>query len=281
MKQISSISQLQTELAAYHSRTIGFVPTMGFLHAGHLSLVHQAVSECDLVVMSIFVNPLQFGPNEDLARYPRDIERDRELAEQAGVDILFTPTVEEMYPRKIQTQVQVSGVTEKLCGASRPGHFEGVATVVSKLFHIVGPNRAYFGLKDAQQVAVIEQMVFDLSFPVTIVPCEIVRDTDGIAKSSRNVYLSAEERTQALILSRSLKQVKEMVEQGALTNQHDVRNFLIEQIELQPLAKIDYVEVLSYPTLTEPRNLFTETILIAVAVYFGNTRLLDNVILNK
>lgn len=281
MKQISTISELRTELAAYRTQTIGFVPTMGFLHAGHLSLVHQAVAECDFVVMSIFVNPLQFGPNEDLARYPRDLDRDRQLAEQAGVDILFTPTVEEMYPRKMQTQVQVSGITEKLCGASRPGHFEGVATVVSKLFHLVGPDRAYFGLKDAQQVAVIEQMVFDLSMPVTIVPCEIVRDPDGLAKSSRNVYLSAEERMQALILSRSLQQVKEVVQKGSLVSSDDVRNFLIEQINSQPLAEIDYVEVLTYPTLTEPTDLATDIILIAVAVRFGTTRLLDNVILNR
>lgn len=281
MKQISTIQELKTELKHWHSSTIGLVPTMGYLHEGHLSLVRRAASECEKVVMSIFVNPLQFGPQEDFERYPRDLKRDRYLAEQAGVDLLFTPSVEEMYPKPTRTNVIVSELTEKLCGASRPGHFEGVATVVSKLFHLVQPDRAYFGLKDAQQVAVIQQMVEDLNFPVEIVPCEIIRDADGLAKSSRNVYLSPEERRQALILSKSLRSVQEKIESKQITTREEAIAYVSEQIKTQPLAKIDYVEVLLYPSLEVPKKLDQETILVAVAVRFGATRLIDNVIITR
>lgn len=259
-------------------KRIGFVPTMGYLHAGHASLVKRATQECDVVVMSIFVNPLQFGPTEDFSRYPRDLQRDKEIAAQAGVTVLFTPSVEEMYPQKILTTVSVAQVTEPLCGKSRPGHFDGVATVVSKLFHIVGPDAAYFGEKDAQQLAVIEQMVADLSMPVTIVPCPIVREADGLAMSSRNVYLSAEERAQALILSQSLQAARELIGKGE-TNAALIRDTVADMIATKPLAAIDYVEVMAYPVLQPVTTLVTgERICIALAVSFGKTRLLDNLI---
>lgn len=259
-------------------KRIGFVPTMGYLHAGHASLVNRAAQECDVVVMSIFVNPLQFGPTEDFSRYPRDLQRDKEIAAQAGVTVLFTPSVEEMYPQKILTTVSVAQVTEPLCGKSRPGHFDGVATVVSKLFHIVGPDAAYFGEKDAQQLAVIEQMVADLSMPVTIVPCPIVREADGLAMSSRNVYLSAEERAQALILSQSLQAARELIGKGE-TNAALIRDTVADMIATKPLAAIDYVEVMAYPALQPVTTLVTgERICIALAVSFGKTRLLDNLI---
>ncbi|MGO0061046.1 pantoate--beta-alanine ligase [Brevibacillus fluminis] len=260
-------------------KRIGFVPTMGYLHAGHASLVSRAKQECDVVVMSIFVNPLQFGPNEDFSRYPRDLQRDKEIAAQAGVSVLFTPSVEEMYPQKLLTTVSVAQVTEPLCGRSRPGHFDGVATVVSKLFHIVGPDAAYFGEKDAQQLAVIEQMVSDLSIPVTIVPCPIVREQDGLAMSSRNVYLSAEERDQALVLSQSLRNAREAIENGE-TNAAKIRDGIVRMIEAKPLAAIDYVEVMEYPALKTVETLESgQRICIALAVAFGKTRLLDNLIM--
>lgn len=280
MKRFTQIHDLQSELESQWSRAkIGLVPTMGYLHEGHLSLVNRAKETCDLVVMSIFVNPLQFGVNEDLDRYPRDLERDAQLAEEAGVDFLFHPTVEEMYPEPILTKVEVvGGITERLCGASRPGHFSGVATVVSKLFQIVRPNFAFFGLKDAQQVAVIQQMVKDLNFPVTIVPCEIIREPDGLAMSSRNVYLSEEERKQALILSKSLFETEVKLQQGQFQTADQVNQFLRQKIESQPLAKIDYVETLSYPRL-EPVSVLNQfPILVAVAVHFGTTRLIDNIL---
>lgn len=257
--------------------TIGFVPTMGYLHQGHLSLVKRAKEECDYVVLSIFVNPIQFGENEDFDRYPRDFKRDVQLAEDAGVDLLFHPSVEEMYPSPLLTTVQVKKVTEKLCGAYRPGHFEGVATVVSKLFHIVTPHRAYFGLKDAQQVAVIEQMVRDLHFPVTIVPCEIVREEDGLAMSSRNVYLNPEERKQATILYRALQEVKTK----NFATAQEINQFVREKISTQPLAQIEYVETLAYPSLESIDQIKGERIIVAVAVRFGKTRLIDNILLRN
>jgi pantoate--beta-alanine ligase len=259
-------------------KRIGFVPTMGYLHKGHASLVRYAAAQCDVVVMSIFVNPLQFGPKEDFSRYPRDLERDQAIAAKAGVTVLFTPSVEEMYPDEILTTVSVAKVTEPLCGKSRPGHFDGVATVVSKLFHIVGPDAAYFGEKDAQQLAVIEQMVKDLSMPVTIVPCPIIREADGLAMSSRNVYLNGEERQQALILSQSLQRANERIRNGE-TNAELIRTGIVNMIEQKPLAGIDYVEVMTYPGLQEISTLAKgDRICIALAVKFGKTRLLDNLI---
>lgn len=281
MKVVTTKSELRTSLQSFRTteKTIGFIPTMGFLHEGHLSLVKQAKQDCDIVVMSIFVNPLQFGPNEDLDRYPRDFQRDCELAKEAGVDYLFHPDVKEMYPSQPLTFVRVQQITEKLCGASRPGHFDGVATVVTKLFQIVQPERAYFGLKDAQQVAVIEQMVQDLDIPVTIVPCEIIREEDGLAMSSRNVYLTREQRQQALILSNSLRMAKDKLTSYAFESAEQANQFVREHIQTQPLADIDYVETLEYPSLKEPSSLTTEDLLIAVAVRFGNTRLIDNVLI--
>ncbi|TCP69104.1 pantoate--beta-alanine ligase [Baia soyae] len=279
MKVITTKSELRSSLQSSRTdrKRIGFVPTMGYLHEGHISLVKQAKLECDIVVMSIFVNPLQFGPNEDLNRYPRDFERDCELAKKAGVDYLFHPDVSEMYPSQSLTYVRVGQITEKLCGASRPGHFDGVATVVTKLFQIVQPDRAYFGLKDAQQVAVIEQMVLDLDIPVTIVPCEIVRESDGLALSSRNVFLTPEQHQQALILSKSLQMAKDKLASHLFESTDQVSQFVIQQIQTQSLAEIDYVDTLQYPSLESPNSL-TDDLLIAVAVRFGSTRLIDNVL---
>lgn len=280
MIQVSTITELRNLVKSkrQQNRTVGFVPTMGYLHEGHMSLVKAAKQRTDVVVMSIFVNPLQFGPNEDFDRYPRDIERDRGLAESAGVDILFTPSVEEMYPKKMLTTVSVAQVSESLCGKSRPGHFDGVATVVTKLFQIVQPDFAFFGQKDAQQVAVIEQMVFDLSIPVTIVPCPIIREADGLAKSSRNVYLQAEEREQALVLSQSLELAKQLIAKGERSTE-SIREALYATIAEKPLAEIDYVELLKYPELVVESQLQpNQTYLLALAVKFGKTRLIDNII---
>jgi pantoate--beta-alanine ligase len=254
---------------------IGIVPTMGYLHQGHLSLVAAAKEKCDLVVMSIFVNPLQFGPNEDFERYPRDLERDWQLAESAGVDVLFTPSVSEMYPQPILTTVSVANISAPLCGSSRPGHFDGVATVVMKLLQIVQPDYAFFGQKDAQQVAVVTQMVNDLSVPVEIVPCPTVREADGLAMSSRNVYLRPEEREQALVLSRGLKQAEVWIKEKQ--SPETIREGVIAMIREMPLASIDYVELLHYPQLTPVEKLESgQTVIMALAVRFGNTRLIDN-----
>nr|WP_253944728.1 pantoate--beta-alanine ligase [Paenibacillus sp. NEAU-GSW1] len=260
--------------------TVGFVPTMGFLHEGHASLMRQSAEENGLSVLSIFVNPLQFGPNEDFERYPRNEERDLAIAEQNGIDIVFIPSVEVMYPTKPLTKVLVDQVTARLCGASRPGHFDGVGTVVSKLFHLVQPDRAYFGMKDAQQVAVIQQMTDDLNFPVSIIPCPIVREPDGLALSSRNVYLSAEQRSQAVVLSQSLKQAEKWVKETDITAAELVARVKAMIGEAQ-LADIDYVEWLQYPSLqaTEPEapiNTASECYILALAVKFGSTRLIDN-----
>jgi len=270
----------RTKEARSKGWTIGFVPTMGYLHEGHASLMRKAREECDLVVASIFVNPLQFGPNEDFERYPRDPERDTALARKNGVDVLFMPSREEMYPTPPLTKVTVSGITETLCGASRPGHFDGVATVVSKLFHIIQPDRAYFGMKDAQQVAVIEQMVRDLNMDIRVVPCPIVRESDGLAISSRNVYLSPEERSQALVLYQSLQQWETWYEQtkGDL---RAIKERIEQTIRTAPLADIDYVEIQTYPELKPAYDLSREQLagrqlLVALAVRFGSTRLIDN-----
>ncbi|MBA4494491.1 pantoate--beta-alanine ligase [Paenactinomyces guangxiensis] len=278
MKIIETVSEMRSALNTARTKTIGFVPTMGYLHEGHLSLMKRARQECDIVVISIFVNPLQFGPGEDLDRYPRDLQRDASLARDVGVDFLFHPSVDEMYPEKPLTQVKVSKITELLCGKARPGHFEGVATVVTKLFHIIMPNRAYFGLKDAQQLAVIEQMVRDLHFPVTVVPCETMRESDGLAMSSRNVYLSDEERRQAVILNQALREVKIKLQQGQFTTAAEVNQYVRDRIGSQPLARIEYVETLAYPTLDPLHTLTHEKIIIAVAVRFGSTRLIDNLL---
>lgn len=286
MKVIRTIEEMRTDLAALRRErgsgqdgTVGLVPTMGFLHEGHGSLITRAGEENDIVVISIFVNPLQFGPNEDFERYPRDEERDMALAREKGADIVFMPTVKEMYPTPSKTKVAVTDVTDRLCGASRPGHFDGVATVVSKLFHIVDPDAAYFGMKDAQQVAVIQTMVRDLNMRVRIVPCPTLRQEDGLALSSRNVYLSREEREQALVLSRSLARAEEwLAEAGG--NPSRLRDRVEAAIRMSPLADIDYVDVLSYPSLLPPgewsADMPDNEMLIALAVRFGRTRLIDN-----
>ncbi|QJC51901.1 pantoate--beta-alanine ligase [Paenibacillus albicereus] len=265
----------------------GLVPTMGYLHDGHGSLIRRSAAENGLTVLSIFVNPLQFGPTEDLDRYPRDEARDLEVARREGADIVFLPSVEEMYPRRPRTRVLVSGVTEALCGASRPGHFDGVGTVVAKLFHLVAPTRAYFGLKDAQQVAVVRQMADDLNFDVEIVPCPTLRERDGLALSSRNVYLSPEQRAEALVLSRTLSKAKEWAEEPGMTA-GELQRRAREEIARSPLADIDYAELRLYPSLEAIPSerqlsgvLLQSEALLALAVKFGGTRLIDNAIFPK
>ncbi|MED0669827.1 pantoate--beta-alanine ligase [Aneurinibacillus aneurinilyticus] len=277
MRTVSSIQELRASLKEVRPQTIGFVPTMGYLHEGHLSLVDKAKETADVVVMSIFVNPLQFGPHEDLENYPRDLERDSHLAESRGVDILFFPSVEEMYPSGSKTTVSVQDITESMCGASRPGHFDGVTTVVAKLFNIVQPDYAFFGMKDAQQIAVVMQMVRDLNMPVEVVPCPIIREADGLALSSRNVYLSPEEREQALVLSRALQQVQSMVGLGE-RNVKTLCTAIEKVIQESPLASIDYIELRTYPGLMPIEELRGDCI-VALAVRFGHTRLIDNIIL--
>lgn len=282
MNVVTTIDELRTLIKPYrnHGKSIGLVPTMGFLHEGHMSLVDQAKKYSDLIVMSIFVNPMQFGPGEDFERYPRNIEQDQEMAKARGVDILFVPEVKEIYPQKSKTVVSVSGVTERLCGASRPGHFDGVATVVSKLFNIVQPDYAFFGQKDAQQVAVIEQMVDDLNIPIQVIACPIVREKDGLAMSSRNVYLNEEERKQAIVLQQSLQLAEEGYKQGKTPA--EICKQMHALIHSKPLAQIDYIQILSYPAL-EPMDAFEgSSFIMALAVKFGNTRLIDNkLIVNK
>ncbi|MEW9698952.1 pantoate--beta-alanine ligase [Paenibacillus sp. SI8] len=287
MEVIHSIADLRERIAAFRRKSehsVGFVPTMGYLHEGHASLLRKAREQNGLVVLSIFVNPLQFGPNEDFDKYPRNAERDLNVAEAEGVDIVFMPEVKEMYPSQVRTTVSVTGLTSRLCGASRPGHFDGVATVVSKLFHIVQPDQAYFGLKDAQQIAVIQQMVNDLNMPVEIVPCPILRESDGLAMSSRNVYLNDEERKQALVLSQALMKAKDYIQANANFTAASLYDLITRHIETASLAQIDYVEVLAYPTL-EPFAMESSphaehsSIIIALAVKFGKTRLIDNLII--
>ncbi|AZR74656.1 pantoate--beta-alanine ligase [Anoxybacter fermentans] len=279
MKILKTKAEVRKEVcnARREGKTIGFVPTMGYLHKGHLSLMERAKKENDLVVVSIFVNPTQFGPNEDYATYPRDLERDAKLAESVGVDIIFVPEVDEMYPENFQSYVEVTELTQNLCGAKRPGHFRGVCTVVTKLFNIVQPDRAYFGQKDAQQAIIIKRMVKDLDFPIEIITCPIVREEDGLAMSSRNTYLNPEERKAALVLNRSLKKAKEMIE-GGERDAALIQAAMIEMIEKEPLAKIDYVSIVSTTTL-KPVQRLSGPILIALAVFIGKTRLIDNIML--
>lgn len=286
-KLIRTIAELRNEIKAFRRKaptdsTVGFVPTMGYLHEGHASLLRRSSNENVLTVLSIFVNPLQFGPHEDFDKYPRDEERDIRVAAQSGTDIIFIPDVKEMYPQGNVTNVTVKEITDRLCGSSRPGHFDGVATVVTKLFNIVQPDRAYFGLKDAQQVAVLSQMVRDLNIPVVIVPCSTEREQDGLALSSRNVYLSTEERKQALVLSSTLSTAAEWIDSGMTSDELIKR--ITEEINKEPDANIDYVDVLNYPDLSIidnklPLKQVNGSLLIALAVRFGKTRLIDNKLL--
>ena len=256
---------------------VGFVPTMGYLHAGHISLAQRARAECASVVASIFVNPTQFGPNEDLAKYPRDLPRDLALLEAAGVELVWTPTPEDMYLPGFQTWVTMDGLTRRLEGEARPGHFRGVTTIVAKLFNAVGPDEAYFGQKDAQQAAVIRQMVKDLNFPIHIVVCPIVREPDGLAMSSRNVYLSPEERQAATVLFHSLSAAKgayDASERQAVK----LRAIVSEIIAGEPLARLQYVSCADYDTLEELEEIKGKS-LLSMAVYFGKTRLIDNFVM--
>lgn len=257
--------------------TVGFVPTMGYLHEGHKSLMESARANNDRVVVSVFVNPMQFGPNEDLESYPRDFEKDCALCESVGVDLIFHPEPEEMYADGFCSYVDMNGLTTELCGKSRPIHFRGVQTVVLKLFNIVKPDRAYFGQKDAQQLAVIRRMVKDLNVDTEIVGCPIVREADGLAKSSRNTYLNPDERKAALILSRSLKLGRELIENGE-TDSKAVIKAITDNINTEPLAKIDYVDVVDFDTIT-PVDRIGKSVLVAIAVYIGKTRLIDNFII--
>ncbi len=277
MQVIKTIDKLRPIVKAWKKEglRVGLVPTKGYLHEGHKSLIVRAVSENDKVVVSDFVNPTQFGAGEDLASYPRDIDRDAAICEQAGADLIFHPEPEEMYFTDNCTFVDMDGLTKGLCGKTRPTHFRGVCTVVSKLFHIVAPDRAYFGQKDAQQLAVIRRMARDLNFDIEIVGCPIVREADGLAMSSRNTYLNDAERKAALILHKSLMLGKEMIEQG----EHDasqIKKAIISNIESEPLAKVDYVEIVN-PDTMENIDTVEDLALIATAVYIGKTRLIDNV----
>ncbi len=258
---------------------LGFVPTMGALHEGHLSLVRRARTECDVVVASIFVNPLQFGPGEDFARYPRTFEADCRSLEAEGVEVLFAPTAEEMYREGSVTTVTVAGVGDRLDGASRPGHFTGVATVVAKLFHVVAPTKAYFGQKDAAQLAVLRQMVRDLNFDVELVGCAIMRDSDGLALSSRNKYLSAEEREQALALHRCLLRIQESIGRGERESATLIRSGL-EVLGAEPEVRVDYLAIVDANTLL-PVERADSGALVAVAAYVGKTRLIDNFLVGR
>jgi len=257
-------------------KSIGFVPTMGYLHEGHMSLVKAAKKHTDVVVMSIFVNPLQFGPKEDFEKYPRDIKRDEALAGEAGVDVIFCPSVKDMYPEGYATHVNVECLTDSLCGASRPGHFKGVTTVVAKLFNIVKPDVAYFGQKDAQQVAVVRKMARDLNLDIEIKSMPIIRETDGLAMSSRNVYLSEEERHQALVLNQSLEKALSLVKAGE-RDPANVIKAIRELIARKPLVRIDYVSIVDAKGLKDISGISGE-VLVALAAFVGKTRLIDNII---
>jgi len=274
---LSKIADVRAACDAARARgdRVGFVPTMGFFHEGHRSLMRAARADNDFVVVSLFVNPTQFGPHEDLTAYPRDPDGDRAVTEVEAVDVLFTPTVEEMYPQGARTTVHVAGLTERLCGASRPGHFDGVTTVVAKLFSIIGPSQAYFGRKDAQQLAVIRRMTTDLGLPVGVVGCPLVREADGLALSSRNLYLDADARQAATILSGALYMASEAVVRGQ-RDARALRQLVVDTVANVPAVQLDYVEVVDAATL-EPVEQLTADTLVALAALVGKARLIDNV----
>lgn len=278
MKIVKTIQEIREIISQQRKegRVIGLVPTMGYLHKGHISLVEAAKRNKDFIVMSIFVNPTQFGANEDFDKYPRDMDRDARRAEAAGVDVIFSPNADQMYPDGFKTYVDVEGITGILCGKSRPGHFRGVTTVVSKLFNIVKPDRAYFGQKDAQQAAVINKMVRDLNFDIEIITCPIVREHDGLAMSSRNVYLSEEQRKSALVISRSLFEAQKQITCGERSKQKILEG-IIKNLQNEDSAEIDYVEFINADTLEEIDEA-SGKVLIALAVKFGSTRLIDNIV---
>ena len=277
MITVTTIAEVRASCDAARAagRRVGFVPTMGYFHEGHRSLMRAARAENDFVVLSLFVNPTQFGPNEDLSAYPRDPLGDAAVAEAEGVDLLFTPEVAEMYPAGARTTVHVGGLTEGLCGASRPGHFDGVTTVVAKLFSIVGTSRAYFGRKDAQQLAVIRRMTEDLDLPVEVVGCPLVREADGLALSSRNAYLTDDERRAATILSGALYMASEAVV-GGVRDAAAVRSLIVDTVARSPLVQLDYAEVVDAATL-EPLERIDGDTLVALAAFVGKARLIDNV----
>ncbi len=278
MKVITKIEEMKKILQeeSKGKREIGFVPTMGYLHQGHLSLIKKASQENDVVVVSVFVNPTQFGVNEDFDIYPRDLERDMKVAAEGGAHYIFHPTLEEMYPQGYETYVEVLNITDGLCGASRPGHFKGVTTIVAKLFHIVMPHRAYFGQKDAQQVAVLRRMVKDLNMDVEIISCPIVREADGLAMSSRNVNLGVEDRRAALILSKSLFHVKKIIESGEKSS-HILKTEMEHLIGAEAAVAIDYIEIVDLETLERIETIAGKT-LVALAAKVGQVRLIDNII---
>ncbi|MBE3589713.1 MAG: pantoate--beta-alanine ligase [Firmicutes bacterium] len=283
MRVARTVAEVRAAVAEARARgaTIGFVPTMGYFHEGHLSLMRQSVAENGFTVVSLYVNPLQFAPTEDLAQYPRDFERDRRLAAEAGVDVLFAPDDAEMYPDGPQAQrtvVSVRGLNAVLCGRSRPTHFDGVTTVVTKLFHIVAPDRAYFGQKDYQQALIIRRMVRDLNFPVEIRVAPIVREPDGLAMSSRNAYLTPEQRAAAPVLHRALSEAAARIRAGE-RDAGRVRAFLRETISAAPHARLDYAEVVDPDTL-EDVDTIQGPVLLAVAAYFGRARLIDNMLVS-
>lgn len=281
MKLLDNIQKMSTQIRIMkkEGKTIGFVPTMGYLHEGHLSLVRAAKKHTDVVVVSIFVNPLQFGPNEDLDKYPRNLKRDEELARLAGADVIFYPSAKDMYPDGYSTFVFVEGLTDTLCGASRPGHFKGVATVVAKLFGIVKPDIAYFGQKDAQQAIVIKKMVEELNMGIDIKVMPTVREEDGLAMSSRNAYLSESERQDARILHQALERAETLVGQGE-DDAKKIITMMGEMINSKPSAKIDYVSIVDPKGLRDVDKI-KEDALIALAVFIGRTRLIDNAIVKK
>lgn len=279
MKLVHTIKEVREIVSEWRKEglTVGLVPTMGYLHEGHQSLIRKSVEQNDRTVVSVFVNPIQFGPTEDLEAYPRDINRDMKAVEEVGGDLIFNPEPAEMYPGHFTSFIDTTETTELLCGAVRPIHFRGVCTVVGKLFNIVLPDNAYFGQKDAQQLATIRRFVRDLNFPVEIVACPIVREEDGLAKSSRNTYLSPAERQAALILSQSLKKGKALIEQGEKSAEK-VKEVITESLKTEPLARIDYVEVVDFENIQRVETIEGET-LVAIAVYIGKTRLIDNFII--
>lgn len=278
MNIAATIEEVRSQVSQWRKEglSVGLVPTMGYLHEGHKSLIDKAVEQNDRVVVSVFVNPIQFGPGEDLATYPRDLDRDAALCENAGADLIFHPEPENMYFDDFCSFIDMDGLTKGLCGKTRPTHFRGVCTVVGKLFNIVAPDRAYFGQKDAQQLAVIRRMVRDLNFNLEIVGCPIIREEDGLAKSSRNTYLSPEERKAAVILHKGLSEGEALVRSGE-TNAARVKQAIRDVIESEPLARIDYVELVDFDNMEEIDTL-KKPFLAAVAVYIGKTRLIDNFI---
>lgn len=281
VKVVHTIKEVREQIKQWRAEglSIGLVPTMGYLHEGHQSLIQKSVEENDKTVVSVFVNPIQFAPTEDLESYPRDLNADAKLCDATGADLIFNPEPEEMYKDGFCSFVDMNGPTAELCGKSRPTHFRGVCTVVNKLFNIVTPDKAYFGQKDAQQLAVIKRMVMDLNIPIEIIGCPIIREADGLAKSSRNTYLNEEERKAALILSKTIFMGQKLVADG-MTDAKELVAAMKKNIETEPLARIDYVEVVDFDDISI-KDTITDNTLIAMAVYIGKTRLIDNFIVQS